>query len=61
MRSRGQKIQCIANAGVVKQRQLMYRDFLLLMYVRASGTGSAGRNDTRNNARYNTWRKPNGG
>jgi hypothetical protein len=40
MHSGGQKIQCIANAGVVKQRQLMYRDCLFLLYLRASGTGS---------------------
>ncbi len=62
VRLHGQKIRCIANAGVVKHRQLMYRDYLPPLYLRASGTGSARRNETwngsRNNPRYTTRRNP---
>ena len=41
------KIRCTAATGVVKRRQLMYRDYLPLLYLRANRTGSARRNDTR--------------
>ncbi len=61
VRPGGQKIRCIANAGVVKHRQLMYRDYLPLLHLRAIGAGFARRDDTRNNTGYNTRRKPNGG
>ena len=41
VRPGGQKIRCIANAGVVKHRQLMYRDYLPLLHLRAIGAGFA--------------------